>query len=165
MVILVPELSEKDTNNELNEIRSMITTPGGKIVNEDVWGLRDLAYTIKKHDRGFYTVINFELAPEHIKEIEKALTIQPAVIRSLIIKTPKYYEFKTLQEYQDVADALEKEQQKEREEKEAARRPAGRPAAPAAPRKAPAAVAPKREPKAVSEEKIKNIVNDPDISL
>ena len=49
MVLLLPDLGEKATEDALNEVRNLLKEHDGEIYHEDIWGVRDLAYTIKKN--------------------------------------------------------------------------------------------------------------------
>ncbi len=114
MLILFPDLGEEGVNKELSELEGHLATDGGAIFHKDVWGLRKMTYRIRKQDEGFYVVLGFTLPPRKISELEKSLTINPGVIRFLVSKTPLNYEVKTLAEYQAQAKELE---QKEEEAK------------------------------------------------
>jgi len=111
MLILPPGLGEEASLKELAEIKNIITADAGEIFHEDVWGIKEFAYTIKKHDEGFYIVLNFKVEGNKINELEKELNLNQKVIRYLISKTPKHYEIKTLEDYQAIAakEAAEKE--------------------------------------------------------
>ena len=69
MVILLPDLGEEGSKKELDEIRSLITENEGEIYHEDVWGIRDFAYKMKKQEQGFYAVFNFTLGPEKVRKM------------------------------------------------------------------------------------------------
>lgn len=181
MVILSPDLGEKKTSEELDQIRTMITSTGGEILNEDLHGIRPFAYRIKKYDEGYYAVLNFNMEGEKVKEFEKEYNINQAILRYLITKTPKHYSFKTLAEYDADAEKAAKDKEaeaaakKEESSRPPARKPAPKPAAkpvvvkeekPAV--KEEAKEEPKEEPKEKLEkvdEKLKSIIDDPDITL
>jgi small subunit ribosomal protein S6 len=98
MVILSPEMSETDTEKELAEIRKHIKDADGEIYHEDLWNIRNLAYRIKKQDKGFYAIFYFTYDPLKIKELEKGLFLNQKVLRHLVVKSPKAYVIKPLSE-------------------------------------------------------------------
>ncbi|MBL4694385.1 30S ribosomal protein S6 [Candidatus Gracilibacteria bacterium] len=183
MVMLLPDLGDGGSEKELNEVRELITSGGGKIIQEDIWGVRELAYRIKKQDRGFYAVINFEMDPSKVKAFDKPLNINQAVLRYMVTKTPKHYEFRTMEQYEAESAANAAEEAAKKEEKEKSKsRPAKKPEAkpkkvekkpevakeepkvePKEEKKAPAKVSKAKEEEA--DEKLKSIIDDPDISL
>lgn len=126
MIVLSSEMGETERNKELDEIRKVLKKNEATILNEDVWGVRDLAYGIKKEDQGFYIVLILEFSTgETLKEINKLLTLNQMVLRHMIMVCPKNYEFRTSAEYEKAAEkaALEAEKEEKEKEKEQERKP------------------------------------------
>jgi len=121
MLILPPNLGEESSLKELAEIKKLITSDGGDIYHEDIWGLKEFAYKIKKYNEGFYIVLNFKAEGNKILELEKEFNLNQKVIRYLMIKTPKQYELKTLEEYQAEAKKAKAEAEERKKEKEKSR--------------------------------------------
>jgi len=103
MVIIDSKLGEDATKKRLERTRKLISSLKGEIFFEDLWGERNLGYPIKGHTEGYYAVMSFMISPEHIKEIDETLTLEPEVVRFLITKIPLAYEPKTLEEMNAVA--------------------------------------------------------------
>jgi|WetSurMetagenome_2_1015567.scaffolds.fasta_scaffold39045_2 small subunit ribosomal protein S6 len=117
MVIVNPDIGMDAVKKRLDEIRKVLTAKkagvAGEIFFEDVWGQRDLAYHIKKHDKGFYAVFDFTADPSMIREMETTFKLEPEVIRHMIIRLPGSYQ--TL----NYAALLEKQAIEEQEAKAA----------------------------------------------
>jgi small subunit ribosomal protein S6 len=99
MVIINPDIGQEEINKQLGEIKEMLIFSKGEkpeIFFEDIWGLRDLAYHIKKHDRGFYAVYDFLMDPSLVQELDTNLKLETAILRHMIVKLPFTYEAKTL---------------------------------------------------------------------
>jgi|WetSurMetagenome_2_1015567.scaffolds.fasta_scaffold37556_4 small subunit ribosomal protein S6 len=114
MVILNPEIGTDAISKQLDEIKEMLVLNKDakpEIFFEDVWGLRDMAYRIKKHERGFYAVYDFLMDPSLIKELDTNLTLETNVIRHMIVKLPFAYEPKTLAKMEEDRIAEEEERQ------------------------------------------------------
>lgn len=118
MFILYPDLGEEQTKKEVDEVKEVITSNGGKVFFEDMWGLLDLAYKIKKEEKGYYVVLNFEMPASGLKEMEKPLNLNQRLLRYLVLKTPNNYEVKSLEEYKALAEKEKIEEEKAKEEKE-----------------------------------------------
>jgi len=118
MLILNPEMGEEKTKHELDEIRELISSNGGKIENEDLWGVRDMAYNIKKHEKGYYAVFNLTMDALKVKEFEKPMNINQVVLRYMILRTPDKYVLKTLKEYEEERQKELEEKKKSQEEKD-----------------------------------------------
>ncbi len=125
MVIVDPDIGTDAINAKLEEIRKLITSQKGEVFFEDLWGMKDLAYKIKKKDRGFYAVLDLNMESSGLNEINTTLQIDNEVLRHMVIALPSEYQPKTLTE-------LEKAQ----EEKDAvalAKKDEGKPSKPEAP--------------------------------
>lgn len=109
MVIVDPDIGEIAIKSRLDKIRSDIASANGEITHEEIWGLRDLAYSIKKRDRGFYAVIDFMYEPENVKVMDKVLRLETDVLRHLIVLLPDNYEPKNYQAEEE-AEKLEREE-------------------------------------------------------
>ncbi len=183
-VILPPDMREDDMKARLNEIRARLTENGGKILQEDIAGLRDFAYRIKKFDRGFYAIFLFQHESTLIPELERDVRIEMAPLRYLLIRTPRHYFFKTLKEYDVEAEAaaLKNEQERKANQNDSRnkmRRPMRKekPDAPKSSEEIPATVeAPKAPEKVLSEEelqaklkaeeaKLQSLLDNPDIQI
>ena len=58
------QLSQKSADDKLDEAIDSIKKEGGKVLKKENWGLRDLAYKIKKNSKGYYYMINCECDPK-----------------------------------------------------------------------------------------------------
>jgi|GEM_PF-5396601 len=79
-----------DTKGEregvITEITGIIKENDGLIEAIDEWGIRTLAYPIKKRNEGFYLLIRFTAKPPAVSLISKVLRTSEPVIRFLIVK-------------------------------------------------------------------------------
>ena len=83
--LISDNVPESDLNKVTGKINGYVTSLEGKILKEEIWGRRKLAYSIQKQDFATYVTINFELAPEKIVEFERDLRLSSKIIRHLVI--------------------------------------------------------------------------------
>ena len=69
-----------------DEFAEVITSAGGSIKKREYWGLRALAYRIKKNRKGHYIMFNIETGPEALKEYERIMGLNEDVLRFLNIR-------------------------------------------------------------------------------
>ena len=69
-----------------DEFAEIITSAGGSIKKREYWGLRALAYRIKKNRKGHYIMFNFETGPEALREYERIMGLNEDVLRFLNIR-------------------------------------------------------------------------------
>jgi small subunit ribosomal protein S6 len=84
--IVPTSYTEKKMPEIQQKVREIIEKENGKIVYEENRGDRKLAYPIKKVQRGFYILVNFEAEPNKIKKIDENLKLLPEVLRFMILK-------------------------------------------------------------------------------
>ncbi|MDE6321155.1 MAG: 30S ribosomal protein S6, partial [Muribaculaceae bacterium] len=68
----------------------VLTDNGATIVNEELWGMRKLAYPIQKKSTGFYTLVEFDAEPTIVKTLETAFRRDEKVLRFLVFRLDKY---------------------------------------------------------------------------
>src|SRR5580692_8154998 len=86
MVILDPALEERTVQPSLEQFLNVVTTAGGTVDKVDVWGRRRLAYEIDKKSEGIYTVIDMTAEPDTVKELDRQLNLNEAVLRTKIVR-------------------------------------------------------------------------------
>lgn len=84
-VLYHPDL-EIDLDKAANRVTKIFTDNGGKVVSEDNWGKRKLAYTIAKNEHAVYVFYTIELPAEAVRKVEATLNITDEVIRFLITR-------------------------------------------------------------------------------
>ena len=84
MYILMPTLAAEDIKAENAALQKIITDNGGKITGVNEWGMRDLAYAIKKQTKGYYVVCNFTSDSKAVSELNRIVALDAKVMRFLI---------------------------------------------------------------------------------
>lgn len=78
-----------DWNGVNDAIEKVLTKNGAEIVSIRKWDDRRLAYEINKKSRGTYILTYFNVAPENLDAIERAVQLSEIIIRVLILRTDK----------------------------------------------------------------------------
>jgi len=86
MVILDPDLEERTVAPSLDQFLKVIRTDGGSVEKVDIWGRRRLAFEIKKKAEGIYAVIDLAAEPASVKELDRQLNLNEAVLRTKVIR-------------------------------------------------------------------------------
>jgi small subunit ribosomal protein S6 len=86
MVILTPEIDERQVTPNLDKFLKVITNDGGSIDNVDVWGRRRLAYEIQKKSEGIYAVVNFTATSAATQELDRQLNLSELVMRTKVLR-------------------------------------------------------------------------------
>ena len=81
------ELTDKEIENILSNLKEVLKKNGSKLVDTESWGLRNLAYKIEKNKKGHYVVLKIDGNGNAIHELERNMRIDENIIRYLSIKT------------------------------------------------------------------------------
>lgn len=100
--IMRPSLGEVQFAEIIDRTAAIITGDGGTVIDINRWGIKKLAYDIKKESQGYYVCMNFAAPGATIKEMERIFRIDDRMLRYLTIKLA------------DAIDAAGIEQEKER---------------------------------------------------
>ena len=88
--ILTPVLSDEQTREAVSGYKKLLKELNAKIVHEESWGLKKLAYTIKKKNSGFYQLFQIEAPGEAIAQLETAYKRDERVLRYITVHLDKY---------------------------------------------------------------------------
>jgi small subunit ribosomal protein S6 len=86
MVILTPELDERQVAPNLDKFLKVITNDGGSIDKVDIWGKRRFAYEINKKNEGIYAVVNFVATSEATNELDRQLKLNEQIMRTKVLR-------------------------------------------------------------------------------
>ncbi len=86
MVILDPSLDERTVQPSLDKYLNVIRNDGGSVESVEIWGKRRLAYEIQKNAEGIYAVINLTAEPATVKEFDRQLGLNEAILRTKVLR-------------------------------------------------------------------------------
>jgi small subunit ribosomal protein S6 len=88
--IATPVLSESQMKEAVEKFKGILTDNHARIMHEENWGLRKLAYPIQKKSTGFYYLVEFESEGGLIAKLEIEYRRDERIIRFLTVKLDKY---------------------------------------------------------------------------
>ena len=74
------------------QLKSVIQANGGSIAKTEYWGIKSLAYRVKKNRRAHFTLLNIDAPPAAVAEMERQMRINEDVIRLLTIRVDAHEE-------------------------------------------------------------------------
>lgn len=90
VVIYTPVLADDQLKEAIAKFKGIMTDDGAEIVHENNWGLRKLAYPIKKKSTGFFHVTEFKAEGHIIDKIELEMNRDERIIRFLHVRLDKH---------------------------------------------------------------------------
>ncbi|MGL1931505.1 MAG: 30S ribosomal protein S6 [Desulfotalea sp.] len=84
--ILHPTSGEEQITSTIEMVSSIITESAGTIIKLDKWGMKKLAYFIKKESQGYYVYCDYAGTPAAVAEIERRFRIEELVMKFMTVK-------------------------------------------------------------------------------
>ncbi len=85
--ILRPNVGEDEINKIIESTTQIILDEDGSIIDLNKWGMKKLAYLIKKETLGYYIYCDFAGTPAAVAEVERKFRIDDSVLKYMTIKT------------------------------------------------------------------------------
>jgi small subunit ribosomal protein S6 len=87
LMVLHPELPEAQVRETIDRARRLIEEGGGHPHAMQEWGMRELAYPIRKLSRGYYVLAEYDATAEVVRELERTLKIADEILRFISVAT------------------------------------------------------------------------------
>ena len=81
-----PDISSAQVEALTESMSKIVTEGGGKVAQTEYWGLKSLAYRIKKNRKGHYTMMALDAPSNIVKEFERNMRLNEDVLRLMTIR-------------------------------------------------------------------------------
>jgi small subunit ribosomal protein S6 len=122
--ILPPDLEEGKRKEILDRFDGVVEKGGGIRVKREDWGVRRMAFTVNRHPKGHYYLLDYVGSAQIVAELERHMRMFENVFRFLTVKTDDRVDPEAAKKEQE--EEREKEEAREAERREAERREAER---------------------------------------
>ena len=85
-----PDVASSDVKAITDKFTSVVKDGGGNVVDSEYWGLRNLAYRVKKNKKGHYTMLKVDAPAKAIQELDRQQRLHDDVIRSVNIRVDAF---------------------------------------------------------------------------
>lgn len=86
------DISASQVDSLVEGFTGALEKMGGKVEKTEYWGLRNLAYKIKKNRKGHYVLMNLDASPEAVQEVERLMRINEDVLRYMSLRVDELEE-------------------------------------------------------------------------
>lgn len=87
--ILKPNLQDKDVDDVVEKTHKIIKDNSGKVMDNEIWGKRRMAYEVDKERYGIYVLIHFEGEGKLIRELDRNYKLMGEILKYIIIRLNK----------------------------------------------------------------------------
>ncbi|GBQ97710.1 30S ribosomal protein S6 [Acetobacter nitrogenifigens DSM 23921 = NBRC 105050] len=80
------DINQQQVEAVAEGIKAILEADGGSIKKQEYWGLRSLAYRIKKNRKGHYMLLGLDAKPDVLREVERQLSLNEDILRVLTLR-------------------------------------------------------------------------------
>jgi small subunit ribosomal protein S6 len=92
VLIARSEITQAQADAVADAATAQIEADGGSVKKREYWGLRGLAYRIKKNRKGHYILLGLDAPSPVVQEMERQLTLNEDVLRFMTIRVDEITE-------------------------------------------------------------------------
>lgn len=92
LFVVKPTLTQEEIVSQIEKVKAVLEKEGAELLATQDMGMRKLAYSVEKHNRGYYTVLYFNAKGDVIAELERNIRNNEDIIKFLTIKYTKMKE-------------------------------------------------------------------------
>ena len=86
------DISSQQVETLTDQFKTIVTENGGSVGKVEYWGLRSLAFKIKKNRKAHYSLINFDAPHAAIAEMERQMRLNDDIIRFMTLRVEEHDE-------------------------------------------------------------------------
>lgn len=87
-----PDISATQVEALTADMTKILEENGGKVTKDEYWGLKSLAYRIKKNRKGHYSLMNIDCPAAALTEMERNMRLHEDVLRYMSIRVDEHEE-------------------------------------------------------------------------
>ena len=89
--IMHPVLSDEQVRETVEKFTGLLEAKGAKVLQQENWGLKKLAYPIQHKRSGFYHLLEIEAPGEIIAPIELEMKRDERIMRFMVVRMDKHH--------------------------------------------------------------------------
>ena len=91
------DLSNTQAEGLIEHFGTVLADNGGKLVEQEYWGVKTMAYKINKNRKGHYAYLRTDAPSEAVQEMERLMRLHDDVMRVLTIKVDSHEDGPSIQ--------------------------------------------------------------------
>ena len=84
------DISSQQVEGLTDLISAVLEENGGKITKQEYWGIKSLAYRVKKNRKGHYSLLNIDAEHSAIAEMERRISLNDDIIRFMTLRVDEH---------------------------------------------------------------------------
>lgn len=92
-----PDISAQQVEQLIEQFKELVASNEGSVTKTEYWGLKSLAYRIKKNRKGHYVLMNLDAPAPAVHELERVMRLNEDVMRTLTVRVEELEEGPSIQ--------------------------------------------------------------------
>ena len=84
------DISSQQVEGLVDMMKAVLEDNGGKVTKTEYWGLKSLAYRVKKNRKGHYSLLNMDASHEAVAELERRISLNDDIIRHMTLRVDEH---------------------------------------------------------------------------
>jgi small subunit ribosomal protein S6 len=80
------DVTSQQVETMIDQYKGVVQQNGGKVEKTEMWGVKSLAYRIKKNRKAHFTLFNLDAPPAAVAEMERQMRINEDILRFMTIR-------------------------------------------------------------------------------
>ena len=80
------DVTSQQVETMIDQYKGVVEQNGGKVEKTEMWGVKSLAYRIKKNRKAHFTLFNLDARPAAVAEMERQMRINEDILRFMTIR-------------------------------------------------------------------------------
>jgi small subunit ribosomal protein S6 len=86
------DITAQQVDGLTEQFKNVITQHGGSVAKTEYWGVKSLAYRVKKNRKAHFTLLNIDAPAAAIAEMERQMGLNEDILRLLTIRVDAHEE-------------------------------------------------------------------------
>ncbi len=87
-IVRLDNTDEALVNGTIDQVRAWIEAGElGQVTKINRWGRKKLAYDINNQREGYYVMMEAQIEPKALQELERNVNLSPYILRHLVVRT------------------------------------------------------------------------------
>jgi small subunit ribosomal protein S6 len=83
------DVTPQQVESMVDQYKGVVESNGGKIEKTEMWGVKSLAYRIKKNRKAHFALFNLDAPPAAVAEMERQMRINEDILRFITVRVDK----------------------------------------------------------------------------
>jgi small subunit ribosomal protein S6 len=86
VIVLRPDVAEPKVKERIERLKAALVSNGAEILGIEEWGMRELAYPVKKQEKGITAILRYQVESPGLRELERQIKFMEDIVRHITVR-------------------------------------------------------------------------------